>query len=89
VSSVTIPTAKSQENAVCDCQEVGALKNMVLQVMIEQQMESARVRRLEARIKTYETTGPIPNGTIMFLINSNIVDLIVKRTCFINYALVL
>jgi hypothetical protein len=74
LSSVTIPTVKSQGDAVCDCQEVGILKVLVQKVLFEQQMESARVSRLEARIKTYETTGPIPNGTIMFLITINIVD---------------
>ncbi|XP_060587607.1 deleted in malignant brain tumors 1 protein-like isoform X3 [Ruditapes philippinarum] len=77
LSSVTIPTVKSQGDAVCDCQEVGILKVLVQKVLFEQQMESARVSRLEARIKTYETTGPIPNDRLAML-EKNVNDINMK-----------
>jgi hypothetical protein len=56
---VTIPTIKCEGGANCDCQEVGILKDIVQQILIEQRMESARLRRLEAK---QDRSGPNPNG---------------------------
>ncbi|XP_060586154.1 uncharacterized protein LOC132741902 [Ruditapes philippinarum] len=74
---VTIPTVTCEGGAICDCQEVGILKDIVQQVLIEQRMESARISRLEARLKAYETTGPIPNDRLEKL-EQNVKDINMK-----------
>ncbi|XP_060566618.1 deleted in malignant brain tumors 1 protein-like [Ruditapes philippinarum] len=74
---VTISTVKSEGGAICDCQDVGILKDIVQQVLIEQRMESARISRLEERLKAYERTGPIPNDRLEKL-EQNVKDISMK-----------
>jgi hypothetical protein len=66
--SVTISSVYGQKDSMCDCQEVGMLKQIMQEVLIEQRLESARLSKIEARLGALETTGPIPDGKILLLI---------------------
>ncbi|XP_060582023.1 deleted in malignant brain tumors 1 protein-like, partial [Ruditapes philippinarum] len=74
---VTTPIVKGEGDTVCDCQEVGLLKEIVQQVLIEQRMESARLSRVEAKLRACEATKPIPNARLAKL-EENMRDINVK-----------
>ncbi|XP_060564027.1 deleted in malignant brain tumors 1 protein-like [Ruditapes philippinarum] len=74
---VIIPIVKVEGDALCDCQEVEILKEIVKDVLIEQRRESARLSRVEAKLRTYEKTGPIPNDRLAKL-EQNVKDINLK-----------
>ncbi|XP_060558825.1 uncharacterized protein LOC132719098 [Ruditapes philippinarum] len=64
ILSVTIAVVNGEGDIMCDCQEVGMLKEIVQEVLVEQRLESARIRKLEARLRVYETTWPAPSDRL-------------------------
>ncbi|XP_060587613.1 deleted in malignant brain tumors 1 protein-like, partial [Ruditapes philippinarum] len=77
ISFVTITIVKGEGDTICDCQEVGILKEIVQQVLIEKRMESARLSRVEAKLRSCEKTKTIPNARLAKL-EENMRDLNVK-----------